>query len=356
MLSNKRGLAINVFLFLLSASVLLSSYISPEAFWASSFLVLLLIPVLVVNLVALLILLAKRSWWLVFPLLIVGAGLTFLPKLYAWPSDESAGEVERNFRVLSYNTSFFRVGRVFSEAYYSADHNLSALQIADWIRTNGADIICLQEFFDDKNSDIFNNIQTIGAQEGYESYFLNRPRHDNGVRRGLVTFTKFPIINQGTIFLSENRYNGATFVDLLIYSDTVRVINLHLESLNLSERGSGGFIGSVIKNNAIRKSRQVDEVMKYVLDSPYITLVCGDFNEVPNGFLYRQFDRVLTNAFEKKGKGFGFTYQGSLPTPLLRIDNQFYDPELRLTSFTTYRDIGYSDHFPIEGRYQLRDE
>ena len=354
MLKNKRGLIVSVLLFIVSALVLASSYISPEVFWPGSFLVLWLIPILLINLLTLLFLAIKRSWRLVFPLLILLGGLSFLPKLYAWSSDEPAEESPESFRAVSYNASFFRASGVFSKGYYSSDKNLLALQITDWIRTNNADIICLQEFFDDKNSEIFNNVHTIGKSGGYEHYFLHKSLHDNGVERGLITFSKFPIVAKGTIFLSDNRYNGATFVDLRIHTDTVRVINVHLESLNLSERGRGGAISSIIKNNAIRKSQQAREVIRYIRESPYPTLVCGDFNEVPNGFIYRQFDQLLSNAFEAGGKGLGLTYQGSYPTPLLRIDNQFYAPRLHLLSFTTHYGIGYSDHFPLEARYQLQ--
>ena len=356
MLRSKVGLVATGLLFLLSASVLGSSYISPEVFWPSALLVPWLVPVLLVNFIALLILLIKRSWMLVLPLLILVGGLTFLPQLYAWPTSrkEPPGGNSESFRVVSYNTSFFRASGVFSKGYYSSDKNLLALQIADWIRTNEADIICLQEFFDDENSDIFNNVQAIGEAGGYEHYFLHKSLHDNGVERGLITLSKFPIIDQGAIFLSDNRYNGATFVDLRIQADTVRVINLHLESLNLSERGRGGGIPSIVKNNAIRKSQQARAVIRYVRESLHPTLVCGDFNELPNGFVYRQFDQLLSNAFEEAGKGWGLTYQGSYPTPLLRIDNQFYGSPFRIISFTTHYGIGYSDHFPIEGLYQLR--
>ena len=339
-------------LFGLSVLVLTSGYISPETFWPSALLTLVVIPILLLNLGALLILAIKRSWRLLLPLLIVLGGLPFLPQLYAWSSDQPAPTAE-SFRVVNYNTSFFRASGVFSQGYYSSDKNLLALQITDWIRSNDADIICLQEFFDDTNSEIFNNLQTISASGGYEHYFLHKSIHDNGVERGLITFSKFPIVAKGAIFMSDNRYNGATFVDLRINADTIRVINVHLESLSLSERTRNGSVVSAVKTNAIRKSQQASEVIRCVRQSPYPTLVCGDFNEVPTGFIYRQFGQPLKNAFEQRGSGLGLTYQGDYPTPLLRIDHQFYDPTLRIISFTTYYGIGYSDHFPIEARYHL---
>ena len=353
MSESKGGWIATGILFILSALVVASSYISPVNFWPGSLLVLGLVPVLLANLIVLLMLAFKRSWKLVFPLLILLGALPVLPQLYAWPSGEEALEAAESFRVVSYNASFFRASNVFSQGYYSSDKNLLALQITDWIRSNDADIICLQEFFDDENSEIFNNVQTISKAGGYEHYFLHKSVHDNGVERGLITFSKFPIVDKGAIFLSENRYNGATFADLRVGTDTVRVINVHLESLNLSERAKSMATLSVIKNNIIRKNQQADEVLRYVRQSSYPTLVCGDFNEVPNGFTYRQFRQLLNNAFEEEGKGWGLTFQGSYPTPLLRIDNQFYDPALRLISFTTHYGIGYSDHFPIEARYQL---
>jgi endonuclease/exonuclease/phosphatase (EEP) superfamily protein YafD len=80
--------------------------------------------------------------------------------------------------------------------------------------------------------------------------------------------------------------------------------------------------------------------------------VCGDFNETPYGYAYGQVRHRLSNAFEEAGSGFGFSYRNA--PRYIRIDNQFYDKKkLKVLDFQTRRDVSYSDHYPIVGRYKL---
>lgn len=259
---------------------MVSPGISPATWWFSALLAYLVLPVTIIHLLVLPWLLYQRYWYVLVAVVVLAVAIPFFSKIYGLNKTVEPIEGQKHsFRVLSYNTSFFRAGRVFSKEYFSPEYNLRALQIRDWIRGQESDIICLQEFFDDENSEIFNNIQFIEENGRYSHYFMNKPLHDNGTRRGIITFSRFPIVNQKVIFLSENRYNGAMYTDLAVYSDTIRVINVHLASTNLLERKSIQGILRSLKKSIQSKDQQSDMIIREIQSSPYKVIVCGDFNQ-----------------------------------------------------------------------------
>ena len=49
--------------------------------------------------------------------------------------------------------------------------------------------------------------------------------------------------------------------------------------------------------------------MKSINSSPYATLLCGDFNDVAQSYIYRKLHTNHKDAFLESGKGFGATYR-----------------------------------------------
>lgn len=150
--------------------------------------------------------------------------------------------------------------------------------------------------------------------------------------------------------------------DIRIGRDTVRVIGLHLYSMTLGLgklaqqremegiKAEGRITLRKMKNGFTRRAEEFTVLQKWIKTSPYPVLVCGDFNEVPYSYIYGQLRKSLSNSFEERGQGFGFTYN-HLPY-FIRIDHQFYDHErLTLLNFDTYSKVKYSDHYPIMGTY-----
>ena len=43
-------------------------------------------------------------------------------------------------------------------------------------------------------------------------------------------------------------------------------------------------------------------------------ILCGDFNDTPLSYTYRQLSRKLTDSFIEKGRGIGNTYIGEFPS------------------------------------------
>ena len=48
---------------------------------------------------------------------------------------------------------------------------------------------------------------------------------------------------------------------------------------------------------------------EYFNSCPYPTLLCGDFNDVPQSYIYRVLNKGHNDAFLDSGKGFGATYR-----------------------------------------------
>jgi endonuclease/exonuclease/phosphatase (EEP) superfamily protein YafD len=183
---------------------------------------------------------------------------------------------------------------------------------------------------------------------------------------GVAIFSKYAIINQGIELFGQHDHNGIVWADIRLGSDTVRIINVHLESMGirvrrvLNQEEMAGVrsetrgILSQLREGFTARGQQIRRVEKHIADSPYPVIVTGDFNETPYSVAYGRIRSKLNSAFEEAGRGFGFTLNRA--PKLLRIDNQFYDAR-RLTplSFKTFNDVPYSDHFPIFGEYVVNE-
>ncbi|MPN35093.1 hypothetical protein SDC9_182588 [bioreactor metagenome] len=79
-------------------------------------------------------------------------------------------------------------------------------------------------------------------------------------------------------------------------------------------------------------------------DSNLPAIVCGDFNDTPMSYTYKNLAFHKRDSFRQAGKGFSATY--SLMWPLLRIDYILYPAPYCSLSHKTPR-IEYSDHYPV---------
>jgi endonuclease/exonuclease/phosphatase family metal-dependent hydrolase len=93
-----------------------------------------------------------------------------------------------------------------------------------------------------------------------------------------------------------------------------------------------------------KRAKQVEIVTNHILNSPYPVIVCGDFNDSPISYNYRQMRRNLNDAFIEAGAGVGHTYKGFFPS--FRIDYILYNQEFKATSYSSPR-IVFSDHYPV---------
>jgi len=350
----KRFLVSQLFFFLvlfISTIVLISPFLSPVNFPILSLFPLFIPLVVACLLIILIILIFLRKKVLIFIIIcLLLFGIKYFDDLWQWPR-ECSYNYPTSFTAITFNTSFFRVSRVFSDYYYDVGNNLKGQGLINYITNQSAEIICLQEFFNDSRYEPYNIIAKMETK-GYDYHFLNEPKHNNGVRRGVITFSKYPIVAKGKIFISENGYNGANYTDIQFIDDTLRIINTHLESseyqLNKTE-----ILYSILnalsrlKKTTIKRHEQVQKLIAAVHQSPYPVLLMGDFNETPIHYNYRLMQDELFDTFLISGSGFGTTlnkWEGNIP---IRIDHIFHTNNIKTTCLKVERNLSESDHFPV---------
>lgn len=338
----------------------ISIWINPASFWIPAIFGLLYPYLLVVNI----ILLIFWSWRkkpqaiLILLILILGYG-HFRNNFQVF--GRSPGKVKDTttvagadtFSILSYNVRLFN--------YYEASPvQKSHTFIIDLVKKNAPGIVCLQEVLI-QDPPGFSEYDLKTSLNNYPSSHLvfNAPK---GYSRqyGVAIFTKFPIIRQGEIPF-DNTHNQCIFADLVIGSDTIRIYNTHLQSLQL---GTNNFkfiteferntddeafnelqdISLLMKRALIKRSHQARALSDHIQSSPYPVIVCGDFNDTPVSYVYHRIRKGLRDAFVQAGRGLGKTYSQIFPS--YRIDYILYSPGIRASQFRTIR-VDYSDHFPV---------
>lgn len=327
--------------------------IPPSLFWICSFIALSIPLLILIQFFFLIYWGLKRKNQALLPFFTLALAYPFLSATFSFSAQEDSA---KNLSVLSYNTRVFNV-------YDHLNKNFdSSKKMIEWVCNDNADVKCFQEYYNDRKSPIFKTTQKLGRDKGYYHFVKPVVINHIGAEFGLAIFSKYPIVDKGVIDLQMESTNSAIFADIKVDEDTFRVINVHLQSLSISEddlefnsnsKENYKNLFTKIKEGYLNRDRQLENIEIYLKDSPYKTIVCGDLNDTPYSYVYFRLKKYLNNAFEEAGSGFGFTYNGKLF--FLRIDNQFFSDDLEATNFETKKEVKFSDHFPIKVYYKLED-
>lgn len=238
--------------------------------------------------------------------------------------------------------------------------------MVEWVVNNDADIKCFQEFYNQDTSSLFNTVEKLAKAGEYDYYFSSNTRHWDKSEVGIAIFSRFPIINSGDVTFKKGSINRAAFADIVIYEDTIRFVNVHLESMSLSPHNpiasrtlekSKKNVKTVyykLSEGLVDRSFQAAIIRDLIDQSPYKVILTGDLNQTPYSYVYNAFKKTMHNAFEQAGNGFGVSYGGNTLF-FLRIDNQFYHPGIKAIDYKTHYEMPYSDHYPIEATYIFED-
>jgi endonuclease/exonuclease/phosphatase family metal-dependent hydrolase len=265
---------------------------------------------------------------------------------------------DSNLRIMSWNVEHFDI-------LEHKTHPEKKQQMLDLIKDYQPDIATFQEMVgSDIMAKAINYIPDIIEQAAFTDYnYSYNPKLDfDGQHHfGIITFSKYPIINKKTMSYYPNDYNSIfQYTDIVKGADTFRVFNIHLQSLKFSAtnlqyiekptitddedlKKSRSLI-SKLKKGFLKRKIQSERIKEEMDKSPYPVIVCGDFNDVPNSYAYNTIGKGMQNAFAEKGSGIGRTYSGISPT--LRIDNIFLDYKFEVKQFTRISKK-LSDHFPV---------
>ena len=351
---------LNVLLGLYTLLVYQLSYSVSVKHWLAGFLMLSMPFVLVANVLFIVIWALRKSYRSLLSLALLCVGFPFLMRTFSW-HNINENDTRKGFTVMSYNMMWCDAVR-----YVHENDTTNAINLIKKAVDIDADIKCVQELYNWDGFPQFRTIKKFRGTHKYYTYVYSTPGNDRGQGEiGLAIFSKFPIIKKQEKHWSIN-HNGLLSADIVIKKDTIRVINVQLRSMGVrvqrvieakedkeKAKKEAKTIYHQLRGGFEDRAIQVKELEKWIQESPYSVMVCGDFNELPYGFAYGKVKQYLSNGFEEAGRGFGFTYHRK--PGFLRIDNQFFDEKsFEIKRFKTFSETPYSDHFPIWGEYVLR--
>ena len=334
-LGSKIIFAINSLVALLLLVSYILPYVPPKSF-ASLSVLSLSVPLLILfNFIFFIYWLLRVKKQLLLSLFVLLLGWNYITSMYKFSSSKHI-EDPNNISVMSFNVRLFNIFNWIPNKTVKED-------ITDFIIKESPDILCLQEY-------------RTGSPVKLKNYNSFNATFNKTVRGGVVIFTKFPIVNSGSLEF-PNTLNNGIFIDIVKQKDTIRVYNLHLQSSgiktdvdNLKKEPSGQLFKQVVTTFKAQQE-QVEMLLRHRAKCNYKTIITGDFNNTAYSYIYREIKGDdLVDTFEEAGNGFGKTYDFKFFP--LRIDFILSDEAFSVNSFKTY-DIKLSDHFPIKANLKL---
>ena len=328
----------------------INAYINPQNFIWTTVFGLAFWEIFLFNVVVFLFLLmlwSNKIWISVVALLIAIPGIS---KSFSFGSKVKA---DNSIRIMSYNLHNFQHFDTLTNREQFAN------QVMEMVREKAPDILCCQEFSGFKSGVTRQQcIEDFAEGVGFRYVYYNKKCNYGGN----VIFSKYPMakVSEDSGFGKENTYGVMVSVDAG-EKGKFHVANMHLMSymitdneidilMNSSERQEKlDTIGKSVLHKLKYAFQQRSEELQRVMDGmPPVggpIVICGDFNEPPLSYNYRQMQKAgFVDTFTKVGFGIKPTYAGKLP--LLRIDYVWANEGVKPLDFERYK-YKASDHYPI---------
>lgn len=270
-------------------------------------------------------------------LIVLLIGYFSFGSLYKFSSSKKV-ENPGNIKVMNYNVRLFNFYNWLPEKHIDT-------KIVDFIENQSPDILSIQEYHPQQNAELSSFKYKFEKLSGKKT------------RSGQVIFSKYPIVNSGSVEF-PNTSNNAVFADIVKGKDTIRVYNIHLESLRIDAK-----VESLKKEDSERLLKRIGNTFKmqqlqtelfleHKKQCQYKMVICGDFNNTAFSYVYRKIKGDLNDTFKEAGNGFGRTYD--LKFFPIRIDFIFADDAFSVNGFKAYNEH-YSDHYPIMATLSLEE-
>jgi len=330
------------------------NYVNPAYFWPFAFFGLAYPLLLLINIGFCLFWILKKDWAFLVSLLVIIAGWSNIGRYVQINGAPENPNLNPTIKLLTYNVRLFN--------YYEWDRREHISDsVLYYIAGELPDIVCLQDYITISDRPqlseqyIDNFLDSLPWKHTLYTY-----RSGETFKYGLAMYSRFPIVKKGSVRFNKSN-NSFIYSDIKIHDDTIRVYNVHLQSikfrknyyyfadslayhLNSERLDEFRDISNHLRLAFIKRAEQVDELEQHIRRSPYPVIMCGDFNDTPVSYTYQTFKRALTDAFVESGKGIGVTYRGNLSS--FRIDYILHSKVLRSINYRT-DELNYSDHYPV---------
>ncbi len=242
-----------------------------------------------------------------------------------------ANNADADLSIMTYN-----IGKTRIDFHYKGREK-KIKKFKNFIQKEQPEVICIQERLP-KHLDYYKQIFT-----GYNLH----PDSDIGT----AIYSKHPIINGGNIPFNTKSHN-ATWADIEVDKKKIRIYSIHLSSnrvTNLTDDikeifDESKYILSKYNEHAKVRATQLKQVLDHAAQSPYPVIINGDFNDVPQSYIYKMIDEDYKDAFREGGRGLMQTYIGRFIG--LRIDFSFVSEDLKVLNHDIIK-TNLSDHYPL---------
>ncbi|MBR3940384.1 MAG: endonuclease/exonuclease/phosphatase family protein [Bacteroidales bacterium] len=328
-------LIINVIFAVLLLISTLAGIIKPSACVWISLLSYCYVPLLLINIGFILFWLFFANKYFLVSLVTIIVRYSFVP-LYIQLSGNEHITDDRHFRIMTFNVHRF------------TKEDDACVQTIGLVKENIPNVICFQEFAAMPGKvNVYDSLRRQGYNYNYSHIRKNKQP------RGTSIFSKYPIIKAGNIDSTR-----CIYVDVKTSFDTIRIYNIHLSSYRLDEEDRNEIDrikhGDMtekskktlhkFKTTAGKHQQETDILLKHIANSPYKTIMCGDFNDTPASYVYQKMKDIYTDSYVAKGKGLSTTYNGIFPA--FRIDYILHHNDFVTDSYRRIK-TNISDHYPI---------
>ncbi|MBE0646833.1 MAG: endonuclease/exonuclease/phosphatase family protein [Bacteroidales bacterium] len=335
-----------------------SRYIDPRDAWMIALFGLLYPYILIVNICFFVLWLFIRLRYAWISLISILIGWPQLNAMITLPSDNPVLLPGQNINLTTWNVHGF-AGQMNVRGDVRAE-------IIEYLTEENPDVLCMQEvriYEADFNPVLHRMSRAWGLPYLYAKDYYNQDE-ESGFN-GVVTYSRYPIISAGYLGHQSKKCFGL-YTDIGFEHDTVRIFNVHLASVRLGQNDVNFYyqlkktktenmnfkagIFSILRKLKIAfitRAKETDILLEAIRQSPYPILVCGDMNDSPFSYTYRELTLSLTDSYRVAGEGFfGSTYDGAMPN--YRIDFILYDNHFKAFSYNK-SDVTFSDHYPVSG-------
>lgn len=284
--------------------------------------------------------------WIAGGIVVLLCVVLLLP-LFSHGNGADPQDYTRRLTVLTYNTH--RMGE-----FRKPPQN----RVLQYLLRQDADIICLQEVEVYRDATYLTLGELRGTlREKYPYSYIDFSVYNSRRQFGNVVFSRYPLINKQTIRY-PSRANISSRCDVVVGADTLRLITNHLES-NRFDRGD--FAEHIANGDSLKQSahrlgnkwgkasamrhEQARSVHREVEQSPYPTIVVGDFNDLAWSYTYWRVrgtmrDCFLSTSWGQYGATYVYHHLGA------RIDYILCSRQLHPAECHVER-VRHSDHYPV---------
>lgn len=289
---------------------------------------------------------AHKRWALV-PLVAFFCNWGYLTSVFQFHFSKEKTPTGKYLKIATYNVHSFG-GEITG---------YSCKEIAKYMQQEQVDVLCFQEFGDNR----YFPMDSIRHALSHWQYVLI-PSEDS--IRGVLpiaVFSRYPLANERFITY-QNSANCSMMCDVVMGTDTVRLLNNHLQTTSVSQKRKkwerelattddtrrevqvAKDAAGTLHENFMKRATQTYVISHYVHTSPHPVLVCGDFNSIPSSYTYHHLRKSLKDGFRTAGNGYMYTYRYA--KRMLRIDYIFHSPSLKgIKYYSPDLDL-CSDHNP----------